>query len=53
MFRYGDRCYRTIYSRAATECQDESPFEYEDDLIECDEVVKVEKLVTVYEKVGT
>lgn len=37
------------YSHGSTESQDERPFEYEDDDIECQELVKVEKTVTVYE----
>lgn len=40
--------YEATYSRGATEQQDESPFEYEDDLVECEEVHPVEKVVTVY-----
>jgi len=42
--------YRTEYSVGATESQDERPWQYEDDEIECDEVVPVEKVVIVYEK---
>lgn len=34
--------YSTCYSTGATECQDESPFEYEGDLIDCQEVEPVE-----------
>lgn len=41
--------YVVYYSRGATEQQDESPFEYEPDLIECAEVRPVERLVVVYE----
>lgn len=43
--------YRIEYSRGATEYQDEGAWQYEDDEIECEEVVPVEKTVTVYVKV--
>lgn len=42
--------YQHGYSQGATESQDETPFEYEDDEIEFWEVKKVEKTVTVFEK---
>lgn len=45
--------YMTTYSEGATECQDERPWEYEDE-IECTEVelreVKVKKWVPVEDK---
>jgi len=40
------RYYRTLYSVGATECQDEKPWEYEDE-VECEEVQKVIKTITV------
>lgn len=42
IFKYDDRFYQTSYSVGATECQDERPYEYESDEIECDEVIPVE-----------
>lgn len=33
-----NKSYMTSYSVGATECQDESPFEYDDDEITCTEV---------------
>jgi hypothetical protein len=42
--------YVASYSRGATESQDESPFEHDDNIIECDEVWPVEKVVTMYER---
>lgn len=42
--------YATAYSRGATEQQDERPFEYDEDVIECEEVRPVEKVVIVYER---
>ncbi|QQG33851.1 hypothetical protein ZPAH1_orf00089 [Aeromonas phage ZPAH1] len=41
--------YRTGWSEGSTECQDESPYEYEPDEIDCPEVFPVEKTVIVYE----
>lgn len=43
--------YSTYYSVGATEYQDEGPYEYGEDE-ECDEVVPVQKTVTVYEPVN-
>lgn len=43
--------YETAYSIGATEQQDESPFEYEPDMIGCEEVRPVQKTITVYEAV--
>lgn len=43
--------YSTTYSTGATECQDESPYEYDGEEIEFDEVVAVEKTIIVYEAV--
>ena len=49
VFSYEGRFYLTRYSEGATESQDERPYEYEDDEIECVEVFPFEKTVTVYE----
>lgn len=49
VFRIDDRYYETNYSCGATECQDEHPWEYDEDDIECIEVVPVTKTITVYE----
>lgn len=48
VFKYDGKLYKTFYSRGSTESQDESPYEYENVEIECDEVFAVEKTVTVY-----
>jgi hypothetical protein len=37
IFKDEDKFYKTYYSVGATECQDESPWEYEDN-VECTEV---------------
>lgn len=50
IFEYEGKFYSTYYSEGATECQDEVPWEYEDE-IECVEVHQVEKLVKVWEAV--
>lgn len=41
--------YKTSWSEGATENQDESPYEYEEDMIEVSEVFPVEKTIIVYE----
>ena len=46
-----NKFYSVSYSEGATECQDESPFEYEPADVECDEVVPKEVVVTKYVKV--
>ena len=50
VFKHEGKFYRTNYSRGATEVQDERAYDYQQDAIECPEVVPVEKLVTVYEE---
>ena len=49
VFEFEGKFYETFFSEGATECQEESPYEYDDDEIECKEVFKVEKTVIVYE----
>ena len=49
IFEFKGKYYRTYYSTGATEQQCEEPFEYEEDNIECEEVVPVIKNITVYE----
>lgn len=50
IFAYQEKFWETYYSEGATEMQDESPWEYEDE-VECSEVelkeVKVKKWVRV------
>lgn len=48
VFEFEGKLYCTTYSYGATECQDESPYEYDDDEIECDEVFALEVTVTKY-----
>lgn len=48
IFKFDGKFYITDYSKGATEYQDESPFEYEKDEIECEEVFPVETKVIVY-----
>lgn len=49
IFKHEGKLYRTWYSVGATENQDESPYEYADNEIECPEVIAVTRTVTVYE----
>lgn len=49
VFEFEGKFYLTFYSRGATESQDESPYEYDDEEIECQEVFPVQKTITVYE----
>jgi len=51
IFLHDGKYYETTYSCGATEMQDESPYEYGPDEIECTEVAPVTKTITVYEKV--
>jgi hypothetical protein len=48
VFKHEGRFYRTLYSVGSTESQDERPYEYEGDEIECVEVFPQEKTITVY-----
>ena len=43
--------YATTYSTGATECQDETPYEYDGEIIEFDEVVPVEVVKIEYHTV--
>lgn len=52
VFKVGDAYYSTTYSIGATESQDESPYQYDDEEIECPEVVPVSQMVTTYEAKG-
>jgi len=49
IFKFDNKYYETVYRVGATEMQDESPYEYEPDEIECKEVFKLIKMMTVYE----
>jgi hypothetical protein len=51
VFPFQDKFYSSTYSVGATECQDESPYEYDEDWVECKEVVQVEKTIKVWENV--
>lgn len=50
VFKHEGKFYITRYHVGATESQDESPYENDPDLIECNEAVPVEKTVIVYER---
>ena len=49
IFKIDEKYYQTFFSVGATEIQDESPYEWDEDEIECEEVFPVEKTVIVYE----
>ena len=51
IFNYQDKFYESSYCVGATEYQEEDPYEYEGDEIECYEVQPVEKTVMDYERV--
>ena len=48
VFEHEGKFYLTTYSVGATEYQDERPYEYDPDEIECPEVFPVQETVTVY-----
>lgn len=50
IFKWDDKYYGSCYSRGLTEMQDESPYQYDNDYIECDEV-REEKVITTRWKV--
>jgi len=45
------RLFETFYERGATEMQDQQPYEYDSDEIECSEVKPVKTVVTIYERI--
>lgn len=49
VFAHEGKFYMTNYSEGSTESQDESPFEYSPNEIECIEVELVEKLIKVWQ----
>jgi hypothetical protein len=50
IFYHDGKYYESSYSVGATENQDERPYEYDDDEIECPEMVRVKKVVEVWER---
>lgn len=50
VFKHEGKFYGTRYSVGATESQDEAPFQYDDNEIDCPEMVQKEKIVKVWEK---
>jgi len=51
IFSFDHKFYSTEYSRGATEYQDEGPYEYDSEEVECPEVKPVQKTITVYEPI--
>lgn len=52
VFEYDGKCYESTFSMGSTESQDERPYEYDGDMIECQEVEPYEVTVTKYRKVS-
>jgi hypothetical protein len=50
IFKVDDKFYKTNYQVGATEMQDEAPYEYEGDEIECPEMEPYEVTITKYRK---
>lgn len=50
IFKYNDKYYLTSYSEGLTEMQDESPWEYDDDEVDCFEVEQKEVLIKQWVK---
>ena len=48
VFKFDGKFYETSYSKGATEYQDERPYEYEPDEIECMEVYPHEVTTVIY-----
>jgi len=51
VFSFEGKFYSSSYRVGATESQDESPYEWDNDEIECCEVKPVSKTITVYEEI--
>ncbi len=53
VFSYENKFYSSNYSVGATENQDESPYEYDGDMIECDVMESYQETVTKYRPKGS
>lgn len=51
VFKYQGNFYLTHFSRGATEMQDEQPYEYDPEEIDCPEMKEVAKLINGYEEI--
>ena len=51
IFKFDNKFYKSNYSIGSTEYQNERPWEYDEDEVECEEVVPVEKKVIIYEPI--
>ena len=51
IFSYKNKYYQSNYSIGLTEQQEESPYEFDGEEIECAEVHQVEKMVKVWETI--
>ena len=50
IFKHGDKFYRTFYKMGLTECQEDRPWDYDDE-VECVEVEPFEEVITSYREV--
>jgi hypothetical protein len=50
VFEYNDKFYETFYDFGSTELNEEQPYRNEPDEIECNEVIPISKMITVYER---
>lgn len=50
IFEHKGHAYLTRYTVGATEYQDQGPYEYKPDMIECPEMVRVRKMMDVWEE---
>lgn len=48
VFKFEQKFYSAPYSVGATESQDEAPYEFDDDMVECGEVFPHEEIKIVY-----
>lgn len=48
IFKYNGKFYQTTYEVGSTEMQDTRPFENDPDMIDCQEVKQVEKMVKIW-----
>jgi len=51
VFKIDNKFYSADYRKGATESQDESPFEYDPEEIECEEVFPQARTIIVYEPI--
>lgn len=48
IFEHEGKLYQTCFEQGSTEQQDTRPYEYEEDMIECPEMIAITRAVIVY-----